>query len=195
MHRDIKPANVLLDGNRSVHVADFGIAQLATEDTLTADGELLGTAAYLAPERAMGRPATDASDRYSLAVVAFELLVGERPFTDQRFAVQARQHVDAPPPSASERNPRLPRGARRGARTRHGQASRGPFPDGTRARGGGRDRARAARHVGHHSDGGARGSPRRNGSPRRKRGPTRNARAGRGCTQRPARTSAAAPRV
>ena len=108
LHRDIKPANVLLDGNRSVHVADFGIAQLATEDTLTADGELLGTAAYLAPERAMGRPATDASDRYSLAVMAFELLVGERPFTDQRFAVQARQHVDAPPPSASERNPRLP---------------------------------------------------------------------------------------
>jgi serine/threonine-protein kinase len=108
LHRDIKPANVLLDGNRSVHVADFGIAQLATEDTLTADGELLGTASYLAPERAMGRAATDASDRYSLAVMAFELLVGERPFTDQRFAVQARQHVDAPPPSASERNPRLP---------------------------------------------------------------------------------------
>ena len=108
LHRDIKPANVLLDGNRSVHVADFGIAQLATEDTLTADGELLGTAAYLAPERVMGRPATDASDRYSLAVMAFELLVGERPFTDQRFAVQARQHVDAPPPSASERNTRLP---------------------------------------------------------------------------------------
>ena len=108
LHRDIKPANVLLDRDRSVHVADFGIAQLATEDTLTADGELLGTAAYLAPERAMGRPATEASDRYSLAVMAFELLTGERPFTDQRFAVQARQHVDAPPPSASERNPRLP---------------------------------------------------------------------------------------
>jgi serine/threonine-protein kinase len=110
LHRDIKPANLLVDRDRSVHVADFGIAQLATEDTLTAEGELLGTAAYLAPERALGRPATEASDRYSLAVMAFELLVGERPFTDQRFAVQARQHVDAPPPSASERNPRLPQG-------------------------------------------------------------------------------------
>src|ERR1700760_849299 len=108
LHRDIKPANLLLDRDRSVHVADFGIAQLATEDTLTADGQLLGTAAYLAPERALGRPATEASDRYSLAVMAFELLVGERPFTDQRFAVQARQHVDAPPPPPSERNPRLP---------------------------------------------------------------------------------------
>jgi tetratricopeptide (TPR) repeat protein len=110
LHRDIKPANLLLDRDRSVHVADFGIAQLATEDTLTAEGELLGTAAYLAPERALGHPATEASDRYSLAVMAFELLAGERPFTDQRFAVQARQHVDAPPPSASERNPRLPQG-------------------------------------------------------------------------------------
>jgi eukaryotic-like serine/threonine-protein kinase len=108
LHRDIKPANLLLDRERSVHVADFGIAQLSTEDTLTADGELLGTASYLAPERALGRPATEASDRYSLAVMAFELLVGERPYTDQRFAVQARQHVDAPPPSASERNPHLP---------------------------------------------------------------------------------------
>ncbi|MGZ4344892.1 MAG: serine/threonine-protein kinase, partial [Solirubrobacteraceae bacterium] len=78
LHRDIKPANLLLDRDRSVHVADFGIAQLATEDTLTADGQLLGTAAYLAPERALGRPATEASDRYSLAVMAFELLVGER---------------------------------------------------------------------------------------------------------------------
>jgi serine/threonine-protein kinase len=108
LHRDIKPANLLLDRDRSVHVADFGIAQLATDDTLTYDGQLLGTAAYLAPERALGRPATEASDRYSLAVAAFELLVGERPFTDQRFAVQARQHVDAPPPSASERNHELP---------------------------------------------------------------------------------------
>jgi eukaryotic-like serine/threonine-protein kinase len=108
LHRDIKPANLLLDRDRSVHVADFGIAQLATDDTLTYDGQLLGTASYLAPERALGRPATEASDRYSLAVAAFELLVGERPFTDQRFAVQARQHVDAPPPSASVRNPELP---------------------------------------------------------------------------------------
>ncbi|HEY1507772.1 MAG TPA: serine/threonine-protein kinase [Solirubrobacteraceae bacterium] len=108
LHRDIKPANLLLDRDRSVHVADFGIAQLATDDTLTYDGQLLGTASYLAPERALGRPATEASDRYSLAVAAFEMLVGERPFTDQRFAVQARQHVDAPPPSASERNPELP---------------------------------------------------------------------------------------
>ncbi|HJS93451.1 MAG TPA: serine/threonine-protein kinase, partial [Solirubrobacteraceae bacterium] len=108
LHRDIKPANLLLDRDRVLHVADFGIARLGTEDTITATGQVLGTASYLAPERALGRPATDASDRYSLAVAAYELLVGERPFTASHFAVQARQHVEDAPPAASERNRALP---------------------------------------------------------------------------------------
>jgi eukaryotic-like serine/threonine-protein kinase len=108
LHRDIKPANLLLDRDRVLHVADFGIARLGTEDTMTGTGEVLGTASYLAPERALGRPATDASDRYSLAVAAYELLVGERPFTAAHFAVQARQHVEDAPPAASERNRALP---------------------------------------------------------------------------------------
>jgi serine/threonine-protein kinase len=108
LHRDIKPANLLLDRERVLHVADFGIARLGTEDTMTGTGQVLGTASYLAPERALGRPATDASDRYSLAVAAYELLVGERPFTASHFAVQARQHVENEPPAASERNRALP---------------------------------------------------------------------------------------
>ncbi len=108
LHRDIKPANLLLDRDRVVHVADFGIAQLSTDDALTVDGQVLGTAAYLAPERAVGRAATEASDRYSLAVAAFELLTGERPFGAERFAAQARQHIDVLAPAASERNPQLP---------------------------------------------------------------------------------------
>lgn len=108
IHRDVKPSNFLLDCDRTLHVADFGIAELATEDTLSASGEVIGTAAYLAPERALGLPATESSDRYSLAVAAFELLVGARPFFGRHFAVQARQHVEEPPPRASERNPALP---------------------------------------------------------------------------------------
>lgn len=108
IHRDVKLANFLLDREHVLHVADFGIAQLGTEDTLTGTGQVLGTAGYLAPERALGQPATEASDRYALAVVAFELLVGERPFTAQHFAAQARQHVEEPPPLASRRNPALP---------------------------------------------------------------------------------------
>jgi serine/threonine-protein kinase len=109
VHRDIKPANLLLNGRRVLHVADFGIARVGTEDPITSTGQLFGTAAYFSPEQAMGRPATAASDRYALAVVAYELLVGERPFTAEHFAAQARQHVEARPPAASERNPGLPR--------------------------------------------------------------------------------------
>jgi tetratricopeptide (TPR) repeat protein len=108
LHRDIKPANLLLDRERTLHVGDFGIARLGTEDTITGTGQVLGTASYLAPERALGRAATEASDRYSLAVVAYELLVGERPFTSTHFAAQARQHVEDEPPAASQRNRALP---------------------------------------------------------------------------------------
>ncbi len=108
IHRDIKPANFLLDGDRVLHVADFGIAQLGTEDTFGSTGQVMGTAAYIAPERVVGRPATEASDRYSLAVAAFELLVGERPFRAENFAAQARQHLEQEPPAATSRNPELP---------------------------------------------------------------------------------------
>jgi eukaryotic-like serine/threonine-protein kinase len=108
VHRDIKPANFLLDRERGLHVADFGIARLQSEDTITSSGELFGTAAYLAPEQALGREATGASDRYSLAVAGFELLTGGRPFTASHFAAQARQHIEDEPPKASDREPTLP---------------------------------------------------------------------------------------
>ena len=79
VHRDIKPGNLLLDARERLAVADFGIARLAWEDQLTATGQVLGTAAYLSPEQAMGEAATAASDRYALAVVAYELLTGDAP--------------------------------------------------------------------------------------------------------------------
>ena len=79
VHRDIKPGNLLLDERDRSRVADFGIARLAWEDQLTATGQVLGTAAYLSPEQAMGEAATAASDRYALAVVAYELLTGAPP--------------------------------------------------------------------------------------------------------------------
>ena len=98
VHRDVKPANLLLDERGRLAVADFGIARLADETSLTQVGQIVGTAAYLSPEQAMGTPATAASDRYSLGVVAFELLTGRRPFQGDNVAAQARQHVDSPPP-------------------------------------------------------------------------------------------------
>jgi len=108
VHRDIKPANFLLDQNRALYVADFGIARLLSEDTITHSGELFGTAAYISPEQARGQLATDASDRYALAVAAFELLVGTRPFQGEHLAAQARRHIEDQPPRASERNRELP---------------------------------------------------------------------------------------
>lgn len=108
VHRDVKPANMLLDDGGRLAIADFGIARLALEDQLTATGTVLGTAAYISPEQAVGDPATAASDRYALAVVAYELLAGQRPFEAENFAAQARAHVEDDPVPASERNPDLP---------------------------------------------------------------------------------------
>ncbi len=107
VHRDVKPGNLLLDDRRRVRVGDFGIARVATEETMTSTGDLLGTAAYLSPEQSCGKPAAPASDLYSLAVVAFELLTGTRPFNADNFATQARQHVEEDPPLATSRNPDL----------------------------------------------------------------------------------------
>jgi serine/threonine-protein kinase len=102
VHRDVKPANLLLDKNDNVHVADFGIASAAGMDSLTMTGTVLGTAGYLSPEQAQGDRATPASDRYALAVVAFELLSGRRPFENESMTAEAAAHVNAQVPSIAE---------------------------------------------------------------------------------------------
>jgi serine/threonine protein kinase len=107
VHRDVKPANLLLDERDRLAIGDFGIARLAWEEQVTQTGQVLGTAAYLAPEQAMGEPAIAASDRYSLAVVAFEMLTGQKPFQAEHFAAQARAHIEDDPPRVSELDPEL----------------------------------------------------------------------------------------
>ncbi len=108
VHRDVKPANLLIDERGRLAVGDFGIATVAAEASLTQTGQVLGTAAYISPEQARGHAATDASDRYALAVVAFELLTGRRPFTADHPAAQARAHVEESVPSASAAGTGLP---------------------------------------------------------------------------------------
>jgi non-specific serine/threonine protein kinase/serine/threonine-protein kinase len=80
IHRDIKPANLLLTSEGSVKVADFGIATDADRHALTSVGFVVGTLAYLAPERLLGIPATARSDIYSAGVVLYEALTGRKPF-------------------------------------------------------------------------------------------------------------------
>jgi serine/threonine protein kinase len=115
VHRDVKPPNLLFDGRDELVVADFGIARVA-DDTLTgmtAAGTVLGTAGYLAPEQALGQPATPASDRYALGVVGYELLTGGRPFERQSETAEAAAHIHEPVPPASERQLGLPGGVDR----------------------------------------------------------------------------------
>jgi serine/threonine protein kinase len=110
VHRDVKPANLLLDRDDVVRVSDFGVASAAGLDTLTLPGTVIGTAGYLAPEQARGEQATPASDRYALAVVAFELLTGRRPFAADTPVTEALGHLNAAIPSATEIAPELPAG-------------------------------------------------------------------------------------
>ncbi|HEY2776602.1 MAG TPA: serine/threonine-protein kinase [Gaiellaceae bacterium] len=109
VHRDLKPGNLLLDERGRVKVADFGIASAAGLDSFTQTGTILGTAGYLSPEQARGEQSGPASDRYGLAVVAWELFTGRRPFESQTPAAEAAAHVQAPVPSISSANRDLPR--------------------------------------------------------------------------------------
>lgn len=110
IHRDIKPANVMLSKDRTAKIADFGIARFTDEaaSTLTATGKIIGTADYLAPERALGRPAQPASDVYSLGCVLYELLTGRPPFRGVTSLAVVQQHVDATPAPPSRLRPEIP---------------------------------------------------------------------------------------
>ncbi|RRD49433.1 serine/threonine protein kinase [Buchananella hordeovulneris] len=101
IHRDVKPSNLLITPAGQVKLTDFGISIAANQTPMTQAGQVMGTAQYLAPEQAMGRPATPAGDLYALGVVAYEALAGRRPFTGKSDVDIAFAHVN-------QEVPRLP---------------------------------------------------------------------------------------
>jgi eukaryotic-like serine/threonine-protein kinase len=99
VHRDVKPANLLVTPDLRVKVTDFGIARPRDHEPLTATGQVMGTAHYLAPELARGEVASPLSDVYALGIVAYECLAGRRPFEgDNQIAVATAQLMEQPPP-------------------------------------------------------------------------------------------------
>jgi TonB family protein len=107
VHRDIKPANIMMQPDGSVKVMDFGLARIESS-TLTAAGEVLGSAAYMAPEVVLGQPADARSDNFSLAVVAYELLTGLRPFAGPTVSAIIQSVVRTTPRSVRELDATLP---------------------------------------------------------------------------------------
>src|SRR5947208_4708034 len=107
VHRDIKPHNVLVDAEGRLKVTDFGIAR-AGASQMTEAGSIIGTAQYLAPEQARGRPADQTSDLYSVGVVLYELLTGAVPFSGDTPVEIAMKHLSSTPELPSSKLTELP---------------------------------------------------------------------------------------
>lgn len=99
VHRDIKPGNILLEESGDVKITDFGVSLAANQIPMTAAGMVMGTAQYLSPEQAIGQAATGVSDVYALGIVAYEAIVGRRPFTGKTPVDIAIAHVNEAVPA------------------------------------------------------------------------------------------------
>jgi len=109
VHRDVKPSNVLVARDGNVVVSDFGLARMleGSLPRLTQTGALVGTPEYMAPEQASGESAGPAADRYALAVVAYEMLVGAVPYSADTPLATLLAHLHKPLPLPRVRNPQL----------------------------------------------------------------------------------------
>ncbi|MGE3272636.1 MAG: protein kinase, partial [Chloroflexota bacterium] len=111
VHRDVKPANVLFSEHGRLVLSDFGLARVMESETFVRlSGQVAGTPAYMSPEQALGQRLGPASDRYSLGVIAYELLTGRPPFAQTNVHALINAHISLPPVPPRSVNPALPAG-------------------------------------------------------------------------------------
>ena len=111
VHRDVKPSNILLDPRGQAHLADFGLAKpfFGGDSSITATGSFVGTPYYISPEQAEGNPVDFRGDIYSLGIILYEMLTGERPFEGNTPVAIVAKHLHEPLPSPRRLRPEIPR--------------------------------------------------------------------------------------
>jgi serine/threonine protein kinase len=107
VHRDIKPANIMVTADGTAKITDFGIAKITTSEHFTMTGAIVGTPHYMSPEQVQGLALDGRSDQFSLAVIAFEMLTGEKPFTGEHLTTVVYKIVAEEPPPPHRLNSTL----------------------------------------------------------------------------------------
>lgn len=107
VHRDIKPANIMIASDGTAKIADFGIAKITASENLTMTGAIVGTPHYMSPEQVQGKQVDGRSDQFSLAVIAYEMLTGEKPYTGEHLTTVVYKIVAEEPVAPRRLNPGL----------------------------------------------------------------------------------------
>src|ERR1035437_5676568 len=110
VHRDIKPANIMLSADGTAKIADFGIAKITAAENLTMTGSIVGTPHYMSPEQVQGQPVDGRSDQFSLAVIGYEMLTGEKPYMGEHLTTVVYKIVAEEPVPPHRLNPSLSTG-------------------------------------------------------------------------------------
>jgi serine/threonine protein kinase len=108
VHRDLKPSNIMIDKEGNARIMDFGIARSLRAKGLTGEGVIIGTPEYMSPEQAEGKEVDHRSDIYSLGVILYEMVTGQRPFEGENALSVARKQADEIPRDPEEINPQIP---------------------------------------------------------------------------------------
>ena len=107
VHRDIKPANIMIAADGAAKITDFGIAKITTTDQFTMTGPIVGTPHYMSPEQVQGQAVDGRSDQFSLAVIVYEILTGEKPYTGEHLTTVVYKIVAEEPVAPHHLNPSL----------------------------------------------------------------------------------------